>query len=66
LGRPAEILRTDLASVGIPATTPSGVIDFHALRATYASHLVASGVSGKVCRTLARDSTLSLTIGVHA
>ncbi len=64
--RAADMIRADLEAAGIPYTTSSGVIDFHALRATYVSHLVASGASVKVCQTLARHSTPSLTIGIYA
>lgn len=64
--RAAEMLRVDLDAAGIPDRTDEGVIDFHALRATYVSQLVASGASVKACQTLARHSTPSLTIGVYA
>ncbi len=64
--RTAEMLRVDLEAAGVPYQTPSGVADFHALRAAYVSNLVASGASVKVCQTLARHSTPSLTIGVYA
>jgi hypothetical protein len=60
------MLRSDLVAAGIPYETGTGVIDFHALRGTYVSHLVASGASVKVCQTLARHSTPSLTIGIYA
>jgi site-specific recombinase XerC len=66
LRRPAEMLRVDLEAAGIPFETASGVVDFHGLRATYVSHLVASGASVKTCQVLARHSTPSLTIGVYA
>ena len=64
--RTAPMIRVDLAAAGIAYETASGVIDFHALRGTYISHLVSSGVSVKTCQTLARHSTPSLTIGVYA
>jgi integrase len=64
--RSAEILRVDLAAAGIPYETPSGVIDFHARRATYISHLVSSGVSVKTCQVLARHSTAAMTIEIYA
>jgi integrase len=41
------------------------VLDFHALRHTYVSWLVASGASVKVCQTLARHSTPVLTLNVY-
>ncbi len=64
--RTAEMLRVDLKAAGIKYETASGVADFHALRAAYVTHLVASGASVKTCQTLARHSTPSLTIGLYA
>ena len=60
------MIRVDLAAAKIPYETAQGVIDFHALRATFVSHLVASGASVKTCQVLARHSTPSLTIGLYA
>ena len=42
------------------------VADFHALRHTYISRLVASGANIKVAQELARHSTPSLTLGRYA
>ncbi len=64
--RTAEMLAIDLKAVGIAPETDSGVVDFHALRGTYITHLVSSGASVKTCQTLARHSTPVLTIGVYA
>jgi integrase len=64
--RTAEMLAIDLRAAGVPVETDAGIADFHALRGTYVSHLVASGVSVKTCQELARHSTPSLTIGVYA
>src|SRR5262249_38266777 len=64
--RTAEMIRADLAHAEIPHKTGSGLIDFHALRATYVSHLLASGASVKTCQVLARHSTPSMPIGVYA
>jgi integrase len=64
--RTAEMLAIDLKAAGIEPETASGVVDFHALRGTYISHLVSSGVSVKTCQVLARHSTPSLTIGIYA
>jgi integrase len=63
LRRPAEMLRHDLASAGIDHETAAGVIDFHAFRAAYVSHLVAAGASVKTSQVLARHSTPGPTIG---
>jgi integrase len=62
----AELIRADLKAAGIPYATASGVADFHALRASYVSNLVASGASVKTCQVLARHSSPSLTIGIYA
>ena len=56
----------DLKAAGIVPETDSGIVDFHALRATYISHLVSSGASVKTCQVLARHSSPSLTIGIYA
>ena len=64
--RTAEMIRVDLAAAGLEYETPSGFADFHSLRGVYISDLVASGASVKVCQTLARHSTPSLTIGLYA
>jgi len=42
------------------------VADFHSIRHTYISGIVASGASVKVAQTLARHSTPTLTIGRYA
>lgn len=64
--RTADMIRVDLEQAGIPYETPDGVVDFHALRATYISHVVSSGASVKTAQTLARHSTPILTIGIYA
>jgi integrase len=66
LTRTADMIRADLTAAGVEYETASGVIDFHALRASYVSNLVASGASVKTCQVLARHSSPSLTIGVYA
>jgi integrase len=40
--------------------------DFHALRHTYISRVVRSGASAKAAQTLARHSTVQLTVGRYA
>lgn len=64
--RTAEKIRADPAAAGVEYETTGGVIDFHALRGTDISHLVASGAAAKVCQKWARHSTAGLTIGVYA
>jgi integrase len=63
----ADMIRRDLEAAGVPYRDESGrVADFHSLRATFISVIVASGASVKTAQTLARDSTPSLTIGIYA
>ncbi len=64
--RTADMLAIDLKAAGIEPETDSGVIDFHALRTTYVSHLVSSGASVKTSQVLARHSSPVVTIGVYA
>ncbi len=64
--RTAEMLRVDLDAAGVPYETDEGVVDFHASRGSYITNLVNSGASVKICQTLARHSTPSLTIGRYA
>ena len=60
------MLAIDLKAAGIEPESDSGIVDFHALRGTYISHLVSSGASVKTCQTLARHSSPVLTIGIYA
>ncbi len=63
----ARMLRGDLKAAGIPYTDDDGrVVDFHSLRHTYISGIVASGASVKVAQELARHSTPTLTIGRYS
>jgi len=63
----AKMIRQDLRAAGIDYADESGaVIDFHSLRHSYISRIVASGASVKVCQELARHSTPTLTIGRYA
>jgi len=58
----AEMLRVDLTAAKIPYKTPDGVFDFHSLRVTYVTELVRSGAHPKIVQTLARHSTIALTM----
>lgn len=59
----AGMLHRDLEAAGIPARDASGrIVDFHSLRHTYITHLVARGLSLKVVQKLARHSTITLTL----
>jgi integrase len=59
-------IRKDLEAAGIPYRTGAGVADFHALRHTYVTRLVKSGVNPKVAQVLARHSDPRLTLGVYS
>ena len=59
----ARMIALDLEAAGIPYEDEEGrVADFHALRHTMVSNLAASGVHPKTAQTLARHSTISLTM----
>ena len=45
---------------------PEGKVDFHACRVAYISLLFEAGVSTKEAQTLARHSTLDLTLNTYA
>ena len=55
-----------LAKAGIPKKTKAGKLDFHALRVAYINMLIEAGVDVKTIQTLARHSTLELTMNVYA
>lgn len=63
----AKMLRIDLGAAGVPYVTdgPSGpeYADFHALRHSFITNVVNSGVNVKLAQTLARHSTVQLTLG---
>ena len=62
----ARMLRRDLAVAGISYRDSAGrVIDFHALRHSFISNLNQSGASPKVAQSLARHSTISLTMDTY-
>jgi len=53
----------DLADAGIEYRDESGrVLDFHALRHTFITNLARGGVHPKVAQSLARHSTITLTM----
>ncbi len=64
--RTADMIRVDLKAAAVPFETPAGRVDFHALRVTFISYVVAGKASVKVCQELARHSTPILTIGLYA
>jgi len=57
-----KMLRADLADAGIVYRDDSGrVVDFHALRHSFISNLVAAGVYPETAQTLARHSSVTFT-----
>ena len=64
--RPAEMLRRDLEAAGIPVADDDGrVLDFHSLRHTFISNVLRSGASAAVVKSLARHSTLVLSVDTY-
>ncbi len=62
----ADMLKADLEVAGIPYKDEAGrYVDFHALRHTFVSSLSKSGVSPKVAQSLARHSTIGLTMDTY-
>jgi integrase/recombinase XerD len=61
----AKMLKADARAAGVAIETPEGKVDFHALRHTYISRVVAR-TDVKTAQVLARHSTPSLTIGRYA
>ncbi len=60
--RAFKMLRNDLEAAEIAYVTDAGIADFHSLRHTFISNLVAAGVHPKLAQQLARHSTISLTM----
>ncbi len=60
--RAFKMIRSDLDAAGIAYVTQDGVADFHSLRHTFISNLVAGGVHPKVAQQLARHSSITLTM----
>ena len=62
----ADMLKMDLEVAGIPYKDGAGrYADFHALRHTFVTNLYKSGVSPKVIQSLARHSTIGLTMDTY-
>ncbi len=60
------MLKHDLKAAGIPYVDESGRYgDFHALRHTFITNMVKSGISPKAAQSLARHSTIDLTMNVY-
>lgn len=59
--RTAEMLAIDLTRAGIPVKTIDGVVDFHALRVAYITHLGKRMVDPETLRILARHKKFETT-----
>jgi len=55
------MLRGDLEAAGIPSEQDGRVVDFHALRTTYATSLARLGVNLQTAQALMRHSDPKLT-----
>ena len=65
--RGSVMIQRDLKAAGVPYRDDAGrVVDFHALRHTYITNLAKSGVHPNVAKTLARHSTITLTMDVYS
>jgi integrase len=60
--KPVKMWRRDLARAGVPYRTAEGVADFHSLRHTCGSWLLAAGVGIKVVQQIMRHSDINLTM----
>ncbi|MEN9666997.1 MAG: hypothetical protein RLZZ326_3360, partial [Planctomycetota bacterium] len=61
-----RILDRDLAAAGIPKRDDRGrTVDVHAMRHTFASHLVAAGVAPRTAQAALRHSSLELTMQLY-
>ena len=61
--RTIDVFKMDVADAGIGYCDNAGrVADFHAMRHTFISNLARSGVHPKVAQSLARHSTITLTM----
>ncbi|MEM1061072.1 MAG: tyrosine-type recombinase/integrase [Planctomycetota bacterium] len=66
-GEAVRVLKADLNAAGIPFAEDEGrTVDFHALRHTYITNVVRGGANVKDAQTLARHSTVTLTIDRYA
>lgn len=62
----SRMIQADLRAAGInPADDGKGKLDFHSLRHTFATLLIAAGVNVKTAQSLLRHSTPTLTLGLY-
>jgi hypothetical protein len=60
------MLRPDLDKADILYENSDGVVDFHSLRVFYVTQLCKSIQNPKIIQTLARHSTMELTMRIYA
>ena len=60
------MLREDLTAAGIEHETDEGVLDFHGLRHAFITSLTQAKVDPRTIQTLARHSTITLTMDRYA
>ena len=61
-----QMMKADLESAGIPYVDAHGLYaDFHALRHTFITNMMKSGVNPKTAQSLARHSTIDMTMNVY-
>jgi integrase len=64
--RAGKTLQRDLKVAGIPYVDDQGrYADFHALRHTFITNMIKSGINPKTAQSLARHSTIDLTMNVY-
>lgn len=61
-----DMIRADLTTAGIEHATEEGVVDFHALRHSFITSLTRAKVDPRTIQTLARHSTITLTMDRYA
>ncbi len=62
----AAMLHADMSAAGLAPKDKKGrVVDFHALRHTFITRLARAGIHPKVAQTLARHSTITLTMDTY-
>ena len=60
------MLQADLKAAGVPYEVDGRCADFHSLRHGYISRVVRSGVNPRLAQSLARHSTITLTMDRYA
>ena len=61
-----KMMQADLLAAGVPYEVDGRFADFHSLRHGYISRVVRSGVNPRLAQSLARHSTITLTMDRYA